>query len=1237
MINPRSLPPPPSGAGGSSKSGSSSTRVAVEDANTLRSRSVARVLLLLGEGPMELIDGAKSIYFDGVPIEAADGTANFSGVSWTFRPGLPDQDPIPGFESAFATRSVDVDVKSIDPVVRTITDPEVDAFQVITRIPALTTQDTSTGDLHGGEVSVAIDIRPAGGVWTTVDSRTISGKCTAPYDFAHPRVELPSVRPVDIRYRRITTDSTVTTMQNTTHWLCFTEITDGKFTYPDCALLAVTVDAQQFGSSRPTVSAKTRKIGTPIPTNYNPDTRTYAGIWDGTFTTGHTDNPMWAAWDAVTNSRYGLGLSPDAIGGVDKWTAYIIARWCDDPVPAGAGGTRPRFTFNGRFESQVDAFSFMQTLAAVFMGKVWWSAGGVSFFADMPRDPDILVVPANVEGGKITRSTTASKSRHTVAVVKWNNPDNGWKLEEAVYADPELVARWGIRRLEFTRAGCSSRAEALAAGAWAIETERSESDAISYVAGPDHETVAPGWVAAVADPSRAAVRRGGRLKSVSADLTAVTLDAAVDLIPGERYSLMVRMPDGSLFDTQVETGSGTKAVLNLSSPLPARPVDAAIWILKGSDVAPKPYRLMDVGGDDGDGRKITAVFHDPTKWDRVVSGVNLAPESYTETTNRPAAPTGLSAIESTYYVNGLPHSRITVSWSPSSRWDIARYAATVITPGGASQSWEPGLICGFEISPADEGVYVIRVAVVTSSGLVSPTAETRITAVGKGTPPSKCSALRATSLKGGVSLEWVNPPESDVRWIQILEATENDPASAYVCGRVAGAAFQRWGLSGLEGRWFWVRAEDFGGNIGDLNSNIGTWGAASLNEVADVGRSILRQFERYIVTSIPIIDLSATTAALIEQDNVRYAEIRSDRCATGKRFAAVDTKIEEIVTDAKALAATVTTLGAEFDDNKALVQTKLEALATADAAQSQATTALVARMGSAEAAIASEATARSTADQALTTRIDQTSATFGTNLAATETRITNWAGATFATASYVQTVQSTVGGLTASVQLLMSAKKGMEAQAFLGISSGGTVYGMDVYGGAKGNAIIMRADNFAIAMPGYANAVPFAATTVNGVPSVAITYGIIGDLTVDTLTIRGGAVSIMASSQNQASVLFSYDSGWVTVAAVTIAGTSNLSTIPRSDLVFVDFTKSYSRLSGVDYGSDFTYRVVDGNGSVFKSGNTLSSATYGDVPYSTHVLASHGGDATVTYKLQVSSSWHSTIKDVVLVVFGSKR
>jgi predicted phage tail protein len=754
MIAPSSIQ---GSGGGGGKGGGSSGRVAQEAPNTLQSVSTARVIDLISEGEIwGLVDGAKSIFFDGTPLQNADGSYNFDGVSWDFRPGTSSQSYLPGFPSVESEIPVGVEVKYTSAVVRTITEATADALRLTIRLPALYQQDVTNGDMNEATVVFKIEVQPYGGSWAVARTEELSGKCTSPYERAY-RIELPpGGNPWTVRVVRLSPDSDSSALQNKMIWSSYTVLTDAKLCYPNSAVMALTVDARLFGSSIPTRSYDTKGLLFRVPSNYNPETRAYSGIWDGTWQVAWSDNPAWFLYDLLTHPRYGLGRQIDE-SQVDKWGFYSIAQYCDELVPDGSGGEEPRFTFNGVINTREDAYRVLQSITSAFRGMVYWSSGAVTSRADMPEDATRIMTPANVIGGDFSYSGTALKARHTVAMVAWNDPADGYKTAIEVVENPDLIHLYGWREVEITAFGCTSQGQAHRQGKWILESEQHQTRTVTFRVSFNEADLAPGQIIKIADPTIDGARYGGRILSATA--LSLTLDAPVTLTADEDYTVTVKLPDGTLETRPVSNGPGETSVLTFLSHLPTIPMVGAVWILspEESSISPQYFRVMSNREIEPNVFEIIALEHDENKYLRVEENLVLDPISYTrlENGNLPR-PLSLSARHYLHRVGGVARMAVAVSWEVRADPRVASFEVQIKPPG--SYSWKPLIETAqqtAEIGDARFGVYGIRVRARDAYARGGPWLVNEAVEVLEGVnPPETVGGFSISVIDGAAHLAW---------------------------------------------------------------------------------------------------------------------------------------------------------------------------------------------------------------------------------------------------------------------------------------------------------------------------------------------------------------------------------------------------------------------------------------------------------------------------------------------------
>ncbi|WP_319543149.1 phage tail protein [uncultured Pseudodesulfovibrio sp.] len=735
---------------GSSGGGGGGGRTPIEDQNDLRSKATTRFVGIMSEGEIGgLVNGAKSIYFDSTPLQAEDGTFNFEGVTWWERKGAPDQEHIPGFPSVENEYSVNADVTHAAPVVRTITNTETDAVRVRVQLNGLMKQNAQ-GDLIRNKIEVAVDVRSSGGDFVTRLTDTIEGKTTSAYERAY-RVELTGSAPWDIRVRRVSEDTDSAKIIDKLKWAAYTEIIDAKLIYPDTAVMGMAIDAEAFGNAVPQVAFEIYGIKVEVPSNYDPLTRAYSGLWDGTFKVAWTDNPAWIIRDVLVFARYGLGLDS-----VDKWFLYEISKYCDELVPDGYGGMEPRFRLNCVLQTREDAYHAINALIATCRGMCYWSSSSVAFSQDSPADPTHYASPSNVENGEFKYQGSSIRSRHTAAMVTWNDPSDGYKPAVEMYEDAEAIARYGYNPTDVAELGCIYRGQAHRKGKWLVETEQTETETVQFTGGLEFSDAAPGNLVAVTDPDVAGCRMGGRIKA--ATTAQVIIDAPIAIEAGEDYVLTVVLPDKTTADTSIINAPGTTDTLNLFPALPVQPQKGAGWAVSATNLAPRLFRILSNRETDIHKFEITALLRDPTKFERVEQNLRLDPVPVSTIPTGPITkPTAPSVDEYLYTFGEGVAPGVMLSWSTAADERVVRYEAQIQRP---DQGWDiskqgASMSASFSNTPA--GTYAFRVRSLTSTGRASLwlTIE-NINLTGLNQPPNDVDNLVMAMKNGQGVIAWDN-------------------------------------------------------------------------------------------------------------------------------------------------------------------------------------------------------------------------------------------------------------------------------------------------------------------------------------------------------------------------------------------------------------------------------------------------------------------------------------------------
>jgi predicted phage tail protein len=747
------------GSGGGGKNPDQATpHVPVEAPDSLQSQAFAQVIDLVSEGEINgLVNGMKSIYLDKTPIQNPDGTFNFSNLLVQSRVGTQDQTYLAGFPSVQNEVTVETEFTHVSPVIRTITNPNLDALAIKIRIPSLTYSNTSTGDLSGNHVDLTVEIQSNGGGYQIIIEDTITGKASSKYEKEY-RIELTGDAPWDIRLKNVNVDATTSNDQRKTFWASYTEIEDVKLKYPNSALVGLRIDAAQF-QNIPSRAYDIEGLRIKVPTNYDPPSRGYTGVWDGTFQIDYSNNPAWVFYDLLTSERYGLGqFIPDEL--VDKWALYQIAQYCDELVDDGFGGTEPRFTCNLYLQSRAEAYRILQDLASAFRGMIYWASGAVTVSQDAPQDAMHLFTPANTINGMFNYAGSSAKARHSVALVTWNDPNNFYAQKVEYVEDVDSIARFGVIETQVTALGCTSRGQAQRAGRWILFTEKYQTEMVTFQTGVEGAPIRPGQIIKVADPVRAGERRGGRLMSGSTTLT-LYLDQPL-LASATGMTMSVLLPDGTVEEKAVDTivNTATTSTVKLQAALSLAPNISAIWIASTPSIAPQEFRVLSITEPSPGIYEITSLSHSSIKFSEIDSDLILEEASISDLSTVPASPTALQITETLYQVGPDVRVKVTCSWHQVSgavgynvQWQ--RDSQNPINMPQTSSA-------DVEILSAEPGTYTFYVTAVNSVGAKSVPGIVSQNILGRSAAPSQVANFSLFPMAGNAYLTWDPAPDLDV-------------------------------------------------------------------------------------------------------------------------------------------------------------------------------------------------------------------------------------------------------------------------------------------------------------------------------------------------------------------------------------------------------------------------------------------------------------------------------------------
>ena len=807
------------------KGGSSKPKSPVEASDSLRSTNLAKLLIAVGEGEFDSVPTDYDIYLDNTPIRDASGNYNFPNVKWDWRPGSVDQTYIPGIPSVENETSLNIELRSDSPWVRSITNTQLSAVRMRLAWPALQRSDDQ-GNVGGYRIEYAIDVATDGGAYQQVLVDAVDGKTTTRYERSR-RIDLPTATTGwQIRIRRLTPNQNSNKVADTMLVAGYTEVIDAKLRYPNTALLYIEFDAEQF-TNIPAVTVKCKARRWMVPSNYDPILRTYTGTWDGSMKSAWTNNPAWITYGICTEDRFGLGkrIKPFM---VDKWELYRIAQYCDQLVPNGLGGQEPRFLCDMNLQGKADAWSLLRDISAIYRGMTYWAQGQLVMQADMPRaqDFDYVFTRANVVDGKFSYGSASAKTRYTRALVSYDNPANNYDTDVIPFADLDLQRRYGDRPTELSAIGCTRASEAQRRGKWAI-LSNNQDRTVSFKTGMEGVIPLPGHIIPLADSLLAGREVGGRISSAAGRV--VTLDRDTQAKAGDR--LIINLPGGRAEGRTVQSVNGRAVTVTVAYSEP--PVAQLQWALDADDLAIPLYRVLRTKRTTEGDFEISALQFEPSKFAHIDTGARLEerPISVIPITVVPA-PASVSLTSTSSVVQGLAVATMTISW-PAVDGAVGYDVEWRKDSGNWIKLQRTGMT-NVDVVGIYAGAYVARVRAVSAFDISSQWRNSILTDLkGKEGLPPALSYLTATPLLFGIYLKLGFPAgaeDSQRTEIWYGPTTSLEAASKLTDLAYPQSDFSMLGLAAGVTFYFWGRIVDKIGNIGPWYPiGLGVQGQSSSN------------------------------------------------------------------------------------------------------------------------------------------------------------------------------------------------------------------------------------------------------------------------------------------------------------------------------------------------------------------------------------------------------------------------
>ncbi|HEJ9413590.1 TPA: DUF1983 domain-containing protein [Proteus mirabilis] len=933
------------------KGGGGGGHTPTESPDSLLSESTAKILLAISEG--EIAGGLDDtrIFLDDTPIGNADGTKNFEGVTWEFRPGSEHQEYIQGIPSVDSETSVGLELKDDQPYVRSINNTQLSAVRIRLSVPQLF-QQHDNGDTTGYRIEYAIDLSTDGVGYNEVLRSAFDGKTTSEYQRTH-RVDLPKANTGwQIRVRRLTKNQNTARIADKVTISAVTDVIDAKLRYPNTALLFITFNARQFNNRIPKISVRPKGgLLIKVPTNYDPINRVYSGVWDGTFKLAATNNPAWVFYDLVLNNRYGCGDRIKA-SQIEKWDLYKIAQYCDELVPDGHGGDgkEPRFLCDVYVQSQESAYQVLRDIAAIFRGMTFWADNKVNVVADMPDSIFRTFTNANIVGGKPAYSGGSQQNRYTQALVSYTDTNNHSNDAIEAVADIKLQRRYGVRKTEISAIGCTRQTEANRRGRWALLTNANDR-VISFATGLEGVIPSPGHIIAVADSTLAGRDNGGRISRVEG--RKITLDRRANIKAGDR--LIVNLPNGRSEGRTVSLVADN--IITVSTEYSQEPEKNAVWTVDADDLALQLYRVVNITDNGDNTYTITGAIHNPSNYDHIDSGARIDERPITIVPPGVQAPPKNIRISSYSQVNqGISFTTLRVDWDTVD--NAITYEAQWRRDNNNWVSMPRSSTCGFEVDGIYAGRYQVRVRAINASEISSVWANAQETTLtGKVGNPPKPVNFRASSLVFGIKLDWgFGENTGDTLKTEIQYSKTNDgeglmllsdvpyPSKTYeMAGLAAGVIFyfraRLVDKTGNQSEWTdFIRGEsefDTSTILPELGNHFMTaeagkqldeklnWNTESIAELTNATYSLSTDVLRY----------SANAQAGITQlqqlrvsDNEAWAQdIKRVYASIGENAAEIKHAQNSIVDLDKAFSEDRTRVQARFNEQEGMIEEKMQA------------------------------------------------------------------------------------------------------------------------------------------------------------------------------------------------------------------------------------------------------------------------------------------------------------------------
>ena len=937
-------------------------RTPYEAPNSLSSAQSLRIIDAVSEGVVSGFangDDApfKSVYFDDTPVQNSDGSYNFNGVTGYFQRGEQDQSYVPGFDASERPVAVSAAVKQNQPIVRAVTDELVSRLRITVAVER-NAQVEDNGDTVPADTLMRVELINSNGVQASNQVR-FNEKSSGTY-YQDVEFDVVPQVPFNIRVFRISPDSKTDKVSNNTYFSSYVEIVDAKLSYPHTAFAALSIDSAQFGNQIPRRNYLMKGRLVKVPSNYNPETRQYTGgTWDGSFKTAWTNNPAWVFYDVLTQPRFSTLARRLNVADIDKWSLYQIGKYCDEPVDDGFGGKEPRFVCNAYITDLMQAGEFLNNLASVFTGLPVWNGQQVSVVMDADADPVAQYTNANVKDGLFNYAGAALKSIHTAVHVQYIDKYDGYRTKTEYAADNEAIARYGLNIKQITAFGCDSRGQAARFGAWTLQTELRQQNAVTFEIGREGLKHLPYDIVQIMDNQYAGAELSGRVAAISGNV--LTLDRPVSDAVG---ALVFYSEGGSLKSAKITAAAGNKVTLEREVPLQA----GDTWVLSGK-VKPRLYRAIGIKENTDAGTyTVTALLHDPKKYAAVDSFAHFDHEI---TTLHNTAPVLTDAA-----VN-IDGGTVVMTWDNlAANGQVLTYDIKIYRNNSLYRHIPDAQTAEIRLENLPNGNYRAEIRGRNARGVLSAPL------VKAWSIDYAVTGLRTTPKTLSVAVDWVLPQTVVSELVSELWYSKTN--NLQTAAKLASLAYPQnsYTLTGVgvaDVYYFWVRIRDIAGNTGEFTAAVqgradnnpapivqqiqGAIGKSALSrelidtlnrdmaaaaglkvsaEAAERAKAL--QEEARARTAAIQAESSARTAAIQAESSARTAELARKSSEIGTRIAATEAVNEQ---QAQQIQTVTTAQG----NTAAGLEAEKKARTDGDRAEAQARETLAVRLGNAESGI----------------------------------------------------------------------------------------------------------------------------------------------------------------------------------------------------------------------------------------------------------------------------------------------